>query len=91
MLVAIILWLIYNICAGTQAIHEKQITSQTAAMSDEEFLAWLHLRGVSEKDCKTLIGNQLKEISPLHHQHSAVSGPEGFHWLPLKPPSMPSS
>lgn len=47
------------ICVGTQATYEKHITRQTAAMSEEEFLAWLQLRGVSEKDCKTLIGNCL--------------------------------
>ena len=34
------------------ADHKKQI----ASMSDEEFFKWLRLRGISEKDCKTLAG-----------------------------------
>ena len=36
-----------------------------ASMSEDEFIAWLQLRGVSRKDCKILTGNYATiSISP---------------------------
>ena len=47
-----------SIHVGVQVPTDAQIIFNSS-MSDEDFFKWLRLRGVNDKDCKTLTGRKI--------------------------------